>query len=76
VLGVNSWELVVIAVVALVVLGPEGLLEALVAVGRVYRRLRVLSDELTAEVRRQLEPVESVEHGGADDDANGATPSR
>jgi Sec-independent protein translocase protein TatA len=44
VLGVNSWELVVIAVVALVVLGPEGLLEALVAVGRAYRRLRALSD--------------------------------
>jgi sec-independent protein translocase protein TatB len=73
VLGVNSWELVVIAVVALVVLGPEGLLEALVAVGRVYRRLRALSDELTAEVRRQLEPVEPE---GVEDEANGATPSR
>jgi sec-independent protein translocase protein TatB len=48
-------EFMVIAVVALVVLGPERLPELMGRIGRTYRQLRQMSDEVTGEFRRQWE---------------------
>jgi sec-independent protein translocase protein TatB len=54
--GINASEFVLIAVVALVALGPERLPEVMRTMGRAYRQVRALSDELTGELQRQLEP--------------------
>jgi Tat protein translocase TatB subunit len=48
-------EFVLIAIVALLVLGPERLPEVMGKVGRAYRQLRQMSSELTGEFQRQFE---------------------
>jgi sec-independent protein translocase protein TatB len=48
-------EFMVIAVVALVVLGPERLPEVMGKIGRGYRQLRTMSNELLSEARSQWE---------------------
>lgn len=53
--GIGTPELFVIAVLALVVLGPERLPGVLRTVGRTYRQLRELSDEVTRELQGQFE---------------------
>jgi Tat protein translocase TatB subunit len=51
VFGIGGWELLVIAVVALVVLGPKGLPSAARAVGRVASELR----RATSDLRQSIE---------------------
>jgi Tat protein translocase TatB subunit len=57
-------EFMVIAVIAMVVLGPERLPEIMGKIGRTYRQLRTMSNELLSEARAQWEEgmkeVESV----------------
>src|ERR671924_419597 len=48
-------EFLVIAVVALMVLGPERLPEVMRKVGRAYRQMREMSSQLTSEFQRQFE---------------------
>jgi Tat protein translocase TatB subunit len=48
-------EFLVISVVALIVLGPERLPEVMGKVGRAYRQLRQMSDQLMGEARAQWE---------------------
>lgn len=48
-------EFMVIAIVALVVLGPERLPEVMGKVGRAYRQLREMSAQVTGEFQRQWE---------------------
>jgi sec-independent protein translocase protein TatB len=53
--GVGSMEMAVIALVALMVIGPERLPTVMGQVGRWYRQLRTMSNELLAEARQQWE---------------------
>jgi Tat protein translocase TatB subunit len=48
-------EFMIIAVVALVVLGPERLPDLMRRAGRAYRQMREMSSQLTGEFQRQLE---------------------
>ena len=53
--GIGTPEFVVIALVALVVLGPERIPEVMRKVGQFYRQARQMSDSLTGELRQQWE---------------------
>jgi sec-independent protein translocase protein TatB len=60
-------EFLVIAVIALVVIGPERLPKVMGQVGRGYRQLRNMSDELLREARTQwAEGMKEVEEVSAD----------
>ena len=53
--GIGSPEFIVIAVVALVVLGPERIPDVMRRIGQFYRQAREMSDSLTSELRQQWE---------------------
>jgi len=46
-LGIGPWELVVILVIALLVVGPKRLPEVMKAIGRVMAELRKTAEEIT-----------------------------
>jgi sec-independent protein translocase protein TatB len=48
-------EIIVIAIIALIVLGPEKLPEVMVAVGRVMRELRAASNSVMREIHADFE---------------------
>ena len=54
-LGIGGAEMAVVAVVALVVIGPERLPGVMGQIGRWYRQIRTMSNELVAEARSQWE---------------------
>ncbi|HET7772005.1 MAG TPA: hypothetical protein VFN74_24750 [Chloroflexota bacterium] len=54
-LGIGGAEMAMVAVVALVVIGPERLPGVMGQIGRWYRQLRTMSNELLAEARAQWE---------------------
>lgn len=53
-------EFMIIAVVALVVIGPERLPEVMRRLGKTYFQLRKMSDELIAQFRAQIEEITPV----------------
>ncbi len=53
---VNGWELLVLVVVAIVVLGPERLPEYAGKLGRGVRQLRQLAEGARAQLREQMGP--------------------
>src|SRR5688500_5854594 len=63
-LGIGGAEMAMVAVVALVVIGPERLPSVMGQIGRWYRKLRTMSNELLAEARAQwdegMKEVEGV----------------
>src|SRR5688572_23061685 len=63
-LGIGGAEMAMVAVVALVVIGPERLPGVMGQIGRWYRQLRTMSNELLAEARAQwdegMKEVEGV----------------
>jgi sec-independent protein translocase protein TatB len=66
VFDINAWEFVTIAVVALVVLGPERLPEVMRRAGQFYRQGRQLLAQYTAEAQRLLdEGMREAEDGSA-----------
>ncbi|RKS72467.1 sec-independent protein translocase protein TatB [Motilibacter peucedani] len=54
--GINGWEFVVLAVVALVVIGPDKLPGFISEAGRMVRQLRRMASEAQADVREHLGP--------------------
>ena len=56
VLGVNGWEFLVLAVVALVVVGPDKLPKYAADAGRFLRQMREMAQQAQSEVREQLGP--------------------
>lgn len=54
--GVNGWEFVVLAVVGLIVLGPDRLPKYVGDAARLVRKLRGMAQEAQDEVRRELGP--------------------
>ena len=73
---VNAWEFVTIGVVALVVLGPERLPEAMRRAGQGYRQIRELLAQYTAEAQQLFEEgLREVEDVSAAGGAPAATAS-
>jgi sec-independent protein translocase protein TatB len=56
VLGVNGWEFLVLAVVALVVVGPDKLPKYAAEAGRFLRQMRAMAQQAQSDVREQLGP--------------------
>jgi sec-independent protein translocase protein TatB len=55
VFNVNGWEIVVIAVIFLLVFGPERIPEAAIQLGRLVREFRRATESATSELTRELE---------------------
>ncbi len=53
---INGWELIVLAVVAIVVLGPERLPEYAGKLARAVRQLRTMAEGARAQLREQMGP--------------------
>jgi len=56
VLGVNGWEFLVLAVVALVVVGPDKLPKYAADAARFIRQVRTMAQQAQSDVREQLGP--------------------
>lgn len=58
-LGIGFWELLLLAVVALVVIGPQGLPQAAADLGRTYRKAKKMLDDFLQELSAET-PVTST----------------
>jgi sec-independent protein translocase protein TatB len=58
-LGIGMWELLLILVVALIVVGPEKIPEIAQKTGKVMRALKKTTSDLMAEVNREIEIEET-----------------
>jgi len=56
VLDINGWELVVLVVVALLVIGPERMPEYSAKLARMVKQLRGLADAAKVQLREQMGP--------------------
>lgn len=54
-LGIGSWEILLILILALIILGPGKLTEIARILGKTVRAIRKASTELTTAVTRELE---------------------
>jgi Tat protein translocase TatB subunit len=59
--GIGPWEVVLILIVALLVVGPEKIPGIARTLGRTVRAIRRASSELTTAVTRELEAAEKAE---------------
>ena len=59
--GIGPWELILILVVALLVIGPGKIPELARTLGRTVRAIRKASAELTKAVSRELEEAEKAD---------------
>ena len=55
--GIGPWELLLLALIAFIVLGPERIPQVARTAGRLVRQLRQMTDELTGEFRGDIEAV-------------------
>jgi Sec-independent protein translocase protein TatA len=53
--GINSWELLILVALFMLLFGPERLPEVIGQVTRLARDLQRMADEATSELRRELE---------------------
>lgn len=53
--NINGWELAVIAILFILLFGPEKIPEVVVEVARMIRQIRSLADGATADLRREME---------------------
>jgi sec-independent protein translocase protein TatB len=56
VLDINGWELIVLVIVAVVVLGPERLPEYAAKLGRLVREVRLMAEGARSQLKEQLGP--------------------
>jgi Tat protein translocase TatB subunit len=57
-LNVGPWELVVVLIIAILVAGPERMVEIARSLGRVSRQLRSLSREFTTALQAEIQAAE------------------
>jgi Tat protein translocase TatB subunit len=63
--GIGPWELLLILVVALIVVGPGKLPEIARTLGKTMRAIRKVSSELTTAVTREMEAAERSDKSAA-----------
>jgi sec-independent protein translocase protein TatA len=56
--GIGPWEIVLILIVALIILGPGKLTETARTLGKIVRSIRKTSAEFTAAVTREMNKIE------------------
>lgn len=57
-LNVGPWELIVVLIIAILVAGPQRMVEIARTLGRVSRQLRSLSGDFTTALQREIQAVE------------------
>jgi Tat protein translocase TatB subunit len=57
-LNVGTWELMFILIIAILVVGPERMVEMARSFGRLSRQLRQMSNEFTATIRAEMAATE------------------
>ncbi|MCK4274699.1 MAG: twin-arginine translocase TatA/TatE family subunit [Dehalococcoidales bacterium] len=57
-LGIGSWEILLIIVLALIVLGPAKLTDFARTLGKTVRAIRKASTDLTSAVNRELDSIQ------------------
>jgi sec-independent protein translocase protein TatB len=62
-LGIGPLELIVVAIIALIVVGPERLPELAQSVGKTLRDLRAMSEGLTSEWQQELGTLTDIDTG-------------
>jgi len=62
-LGIGPLELIVVAIIALIVVGPERLPELAQSVGKTLRDLRAMSEGLTSEWQQELSTLTDIDTG-------------
>ena len=62
-LGIGPLELIVVAIIALIVVGPERLPELAQSVGKTLRDLRAMSQGLTSEWQQELSTLTDIDTG-------------
>jgi sec-independent protein translocase protein TatA len=73
--GIGPWEIVLILVLALIILGPGKLTETARTLGKIVRSIRRTSAEFTAAVTREMNKVEEDEPPKLPPKAEKAEPS-
>jgi Tat protein translocase TatB subunit len=63
--GIGGWEILLILIVALIIMGPGKIPEIARTMGRTVRAIRKASAELTTAVTRELDAVEKSEKSAA-----------
>lgn len=58
--NINGWEIVIVAMIALLVLGPERLPEFFARAGQLLRQLRRAADEATSEITREFNTITAM----------------
>lgn len=59
--GIGPWEIVLILILALIILGPGKLTETAKTLGKIVRTIRKTSSEFTAAVTREMNKIEEEE---------------
>jgi sec-independent protein translocase protein TatA len=72
--GIGPWEIFLILIVALLVIGPGKIPEIARTLGRTVRAIRKASAELTTAVTRELEAAEKAEKESAPPQARSNSP--
>jgi sec-independent protein translocase protein TatA len=72
--GIGPWEIFLILIVALLVIGPGKIPEIARTLGRTVRAIRKASAELTTAVTRELEAAEKAEKESASPRIKGNSP--
>jgi sec-independent protein translocase protein TatB len=57
-LNVGSWELILILIIAILVVGPERMVEMARSFGRISRQLRKMSHEFTSTIQAEISATE------------------
>jgi sec-independent protein translocase protein TatB len=60
-LGIGTWEIVLILILALIIVGPAKLNETARTLGKIVRTIRKTSSDFTAAVTRELNKVQEDE---------------
>jgi len=55
VFNINPWEMTILAVIFLIVFGPERIPEVAAQIGRIVRDVHRATDQATGDLRRELE---------------------
>ena len=63
--GIGGWEILLILIVALIIMGPGKIPEIARTMGRTVRAIRKASAELTTAVTRELDVAEKAEKSAA-----------
>jgi sec-independent protein translocase protein TatB len=65
-LNVGPWELAVILIIAILLVGPKRMAEMARTIGRVTSQMRTLSDEFIGVIQAELQETENETHQALD----------